>query len=76
MPPVDVRFKVVPAQTGPSLPAVGVGNALTVALVVAVEVQPEAFVTVTVYTPDMAVVAFALLGFCTAELNPAGPDQL
>jgi hypothetical protein len=33
-------------------------------------------VTVTLYVPLMAIVAFAIVGFCKVELNPFGPVQL
>ena len=56
--------------------AVGVGNAFTVTLVVAVAVQPAAFVTVTVYVPLIAVVELAMVGFCVALTNAFGPLQL
>jgi len=64
---------VAPAQYGPALEAVGVGNGFTVTVVVAVAVQPEALVTVTVYVPDMATVEAAIVGFCVAFVYPAGP---
>ena len=76
MPPEAVRFNVVPAQIGPLFPAVAAGKAFTVALVVAMDVHPEALVTVTVYTPLIATVAFVLLGFCCVELKEPGPAQL
>ena len=48
MPPDDVRFMVLPTQTGLFEPIVGVGKALITIEVVAVAVQPLALVTVTV----------------------------
>src|ERR1043165_7817060 len=65
---------VAPAQYGPVFDAVGVaGTALTTTEVVpAAEVQPPT-VTVTEYVPASAVVAFAFVGFCSAELKPFGP---
>ena len=47
-PPDDVKFNVFPAQSGLLEPAVAVGLAFTVTLVVLVAVQVLAFVTVTV----------------------------
>jgi hypothetical protein len=50
--------------------------ALTVAIVVAgTEVQAPT-VTVTLYVPEAAVVAFAMEGFWSLEENPLGPVQL
>ena len=60
-----VSERVVPAQTGPLLPAVGAdGIAFTTAVVVPAKlVQPDT-VAVTLYIPDIAVVALALtVGF-------------
>jgi hypothetical protein len=56
------------------LDAVGVaGIAFTVAVVLpAALVQPPT-VTVTEYTPDRAVVALVIDGFCVADVNPPGP---
>src|SRR4029079_13316214 len=70
------RAIVAPSQYGPPLLAVGVaGVALTTTLVVpAAEVQPLT-VTVTEYVPASAVVAFARVGFCRAEVKPFGPVQ-
>ena len=45
---VAVKFKLVPAQTGLLLPAVATGTAFTVTAWLAVAVQPDALVTVTV----------------------------
>ena len=68
------REIVAPAQYGPPFDAVGVaGIGLTTTLVVpAAEVQPET-VTVTEYVPASAAVAFARVGFCSAEVKPFGP---
>src|ERR1043165_9786267 len=71
----DVESEIVaPAQYGPPLVAVGVeGMALTTTFVVpAAEVQPLT-VMVTEYVPASAVVAFARVGFCSAEVKPFGP---
>ena len=65
---------VAPSQYGPPFDAAGVaGIALTTTLVVpAAEVQPFT-VIVTEYVPASAVVAFARVGFCCAEMKPFGP---
>src|SRR5260221_7193681 len=53
-----------------------IGAALTVAVVVpTAEVQPLT-VTVTLYVPEAAVVAFAIEGFCSEDVKPLGPVQL
>src|SRR4051794_41770537 len=65
---------VAPSQYGPPFDAVGVaGIGLTVT-----EVEPAAevqvlTVTVTEYVPASAVVAFARVGFCSADVKPFGP---
>ena len=71
------RFRVWPEQIGPLLLGTGVaGVRLTVAAVEpAAEVQPLE-VTVKLYVPVAAVVAFAIDGFCNVELKPLGPVQL
>jgi hypothetical protein len=46
------------------LEAVAGITALTVTLVVVVEVQPDEFVAVTVYVPLAAVVTLVIVGFC------------
>src|SRR6266704_1204973 len=65
---------VAPSQYGPPFVALGVaGVALTTTFVVpAAEVQPFT-VTVTEYVPASAIVAFARVGFCNAEVKPFGP---
>ena len=71
------RVNVWPEQIGPSLLGDGVaGIWLTVA-----EVEPTADVqpldvTVRLYVPVAAAVAFAIEGFCAEELKPLGPIQL
>ncbi len=72
-----MRFKVLPAQTGPLLPTVGAaGVKLTVALVVAlVDVHPLT-VTFTLYVPEAFVVALAMDGFWAEEVKLLGPVQL
>src|SRR5437763_359240 len=64
---------VAPSQYGPPFEAVGVaGVGLTTTLVVpAAEVQPLT-VTVTEYVPLSAGIAFARVGFCSAEVKPFG----
>jgi hypothetical protein len=65
---------VAPSQYGPPFDAVGVaGVALTTTFVdPAAEVQPLT-VTVTEYVPAKAVVALERVGFCRADVKPAGP---
>src|ERR1043165_5234230 len=67
---------VEPSQYGPPLDAVGVaGIGLTTTDVdPAAEVQPLT-VMVTEYVPAFAVVALAMVGFCSGELKPPGPVQ-
>ena len=71
------RFNVCPEQIGPLLLGDGVaGVSLTVAEVEpAAEVQPLD-VTVRLYVPVAAVVAFDIDGFCNEELKLLGPVQL
>ncbi len=75
-PPVAFRFKAEPVHCGVLLPAVGVGNALMVTLVVAVAIHPLASVTVTVYVPEAPVVTLVIDGFGWFEVKPFGPVQL
>ena len=66
----------MPVQTGELLDAVGVaGIAFTVAVVLPAALEHPATDTVTEYTPDRAVVAFAIDGFCAVDVNPPGPVQ-
>ena len=71
-PPVEDRAIVAPSQYAPLLDAVGTGRGFTVTLVVAVAVQPVR-VTVTVYTPLIAVVEPAIVGVALVEVNAFGP---
>ena len=48
---------------------------LTTTETVVLAVQPFASVTVTVYVPKAAVVTLEIVGFCTADVNPLGPDH-
>jgi hypothetical protein len=59
-----VRFSVDPAQTAPPFDAVTLGMAFTVAVVVDAGLVHPFRVTVTEYTPEAAVVALAIVGFC------------
>ena len=61
-----LKLNVPPAQTGLVFVAFAVGPAVTVAVVVDVDEQPFKL-TVTVYTPPIAVVAFVMVGFCVAD---------
>jgi hypothetical protein len=71
-PLLQVKLRVVPAQTGELLDRPGISAELTVTEVVAVAVQLLS-VTVTVYTPCMAVVAAPTDGFCEVDVNALGP---
>ena len=75
-PVVDEAFneRSDPSQIGELLVTVGmVGVGFTVAIVVAAaDIQP-ATVTVRLYVPDAAMVAFEMIGFCKALVNPFGP---
>ena len=62
-----LKLNVPPAHTGLVLVAFAVGPAVIVTVVVDVFEQPLAL-TVTVYTPLIAVVAFVMVGFCTVEV--------
>ena len=50
-----------------------VGGGLTVTFVVAELTQPEAFVTLNVYTPPIELLTFEIVGFCKLLINPLGP---
>src|SRR6184192_3488989 len=65
---------VAPSQYGPPLLAVGVAGValMTTFVVPAAEGQPFT-VIVTEYVPASAVVAFARVAFCCAEVKPFGP---
>ena len=73
---LEVSVTLPPAQnvTGPAGVIVGVaGFAFTTTVVEpAADGQPLT-VTVTEYEPLFATVAFAMVGFCTFEVNPFGP---
>jgi hypothetical protein len=72
-----VKLSVSPTHTGELLPAVGAaGVALITTVVVAVgEVHPLT-VTVTVYTPDAAVVTLGMDGSSREDVKLLGPVQL
>ena len=57
-------------------PAVTVVPALTVTVTVETGLEPQPSDAVTEYVPDMAVVAFVIVGFCRLDANPLGPVQL
>ena len=46
---------------------------LTVTFVFAEALQPEAFVTISVYVPLITGVAPFITGFCSPEVKPPGP---
>src|SRR4030095_6206569 len=68
------KLIVPPTQYGPVLLAVGVaGNGLTTTVVVPAALVHPLTVIVTLYTPPIAAVADAIVGFCNADVNPSGP---
>ena len=67
-------FTVVPAHTVTFAGAVITGFGFTTTVTVDVQVA-EPVVAVTVYVPAAAVVGDAMVGFCTLEEKPFGPDQ-
>lgn len=71
------RFRVKPMHTGLLLVATGAaGIALTTTVVVAVGLVHPFTVTVTVYTPDAAVVTLGMLGSSREDEKLFGPVQL
>jgi len=58
------------------LEAVAIGLAFIVVDVCAVEEQPFALVTVTVYTPVANNETFGIVGYCNVLVKPFGPLQL
>jgi hypothetical protein len=71
-----VKERFVPSHKGLLLPTIGAaGIGLMVAiLLLATLVHPFA-VAVTEYTPDAAMLEFAIDGFCDDDVNPFGPVQ-
>lgn len=73
---MDVKLIAVPEQTGLLLPAVGAaGDEFTTTAAVPAALVHPLTVTVTLYVPAMAAVAPVRVGFCTEEVNDAGPVQ-
>jgi len=71
-PPVSVS--VAPAQTGPLFEAWGTGKGLTTAVVETELLHPLELTTVSVYVPDIAVVAVNdTVGLWEGETKPFGP---
>ena len=62
-----------PTHTGPLFEAVALPPCSTFTTVVATDTQPFAPVTVTLYVPPIAAVAFATTGFCCVLVKPFGP---
>ena len=75
--PFNTTLPVAVAQVGCVMtPTVGaVGFAFTVAEVVPGALVQPLTVTVNVYVPLAAIVAFGIVGFCKAEVKPFGPVQ-
>ena len=70
----EVRFIVVPAQTGELLPAVGAtGVGLTTTVVVATRLVHPTTVTVKLYVPAIAAVAATIVGSSNADEKALGP---
>jgi hypothetical protein len=72
-PPLALRLRVAPVHTGLLEAALAIGAVPIVTLVEAMEIQPLALVTVTVYIPLAEEVTADTVGFCCRELNPLGP---
>jgi hypothetical protein len=77
-----VSVSVAPAQTGAgfALPLIE-GTGAAGVLLISTDAVPAGLVhpfevTVTEYAPDAALVTGEIEGFCNAEVNPPGPDQL
>jgi hypothetical protein len=72
---LDVKFKALPAQTGPLLAGTGAeGTGLTTTVVVPAVLVHPATVAVTEYVPAIAVVALALTdGSSREEVKAFGP---
>ena len=71
---VAVRLRLFPSHMGELLPAVGaVGIAFTTTVVVPAADVQLLTVAVTLYTPEAAVVAAPMVGFCVDELKLFGP---
>lgn len=75
LPAVNVRVEPVHRAVGEAVIDATVGNGFTVALVVRtpVAVQPLASLITTLYVPVAAVVADAMVGFCSGDVNVFGP---
>jgi hypothetical protein len=71
-----LSVKVPPSHIGPSFDAEGVATVFTTTSVVPAVLVQLFNVTVTEYVPAMAVVTFAIVGFCNDDVNPFGPVQL
>jgi hypothetical protein len=70
----DVRFKVLPVQTGELLDTVGAeGGVFTVHTTVPIELVQPLTVIANEYVPAAAAVAPGIVGFCNAEVKPLGP---
>jgi len=78
-PPLAVTLIVGALQSMMVVPVlfvmVATGVAFTVTWVDALT-EPQLEFMVTLYVPDAAAVAFAMVGFCWFEVNPLGPVQL
>jgi hypothetical protein len=77
LPLLAVSVTLPPAQklVGPLALIVATGSAFTVTIVVPVADVHPLTVAVTLYVPEAAVVALAIVGFCKVEVKPLGPVQ-
>ena len=75
-PPDPDRGADAPAQIAAEPRAAAAGEALTAAVVTAGDKEQLPAVTVTLYSPEAAVVAFGTDGFCSLDVKPFGPVQL
>ncbi len=67
-----VKLKVEPTQVVAPV-TVTIGSGFMATTTAAVFVQPEAFVTVTIYIPPFTTCAFGIVGFCALLANTFGP---
>ena len=76
LPPVVEQESVVvlPTQIGDVPPVIV--TVLIPTVVEATALQPPVPVIVTVYTPAIVLLVIVLVGFCSVDVKPPGPDQL
>ena len=72
------NVKLLPEHIGAlllALTGVAIGKLIVMEVVVVLAGHPPT-VVVTEYVPVAAVVAAGIVGYCDADVNPLGPDQL